>query len=102
MDEPVGQFFASLMRSRAAKRNDVPPSAARSEIPAPVQAAPPMPEPPIDVRRTAIPKRPTSDSHQPGEAAPPIAPWAQQFRSPQGLLGAIVAGEVLGPPKSLR
>jgi hypothetical protein len=91
MDEPVGQFFASLMRSRAAKRNDVP-----------VQAAPPMPEPPIDVRRTAIPKRPTSDSHQPGEAAPPIAPWAQQFRSPQGLLGAIVAGEVLGPPKSLR
>jgi hypothetical protein len=40
--------------------------------------------------------------HQPGEAAPPIAPWAQQFRSPQGLLGAIVAGEVLGPPKSLR
>jgi len=102
MDEPLGQLFASFMSSRAAKRNDVPPSAARSEISAPVEAAPPVAQPPIEVRRPALTKRPTSESHQPGETAPPIAPWAQQFRTAQGLLGAIVAGEVLGPPKSLR
>ena len=101
MDELLGQLFASLM-PRAAKRSYAPPSAVRSEVPSPVQAAPPMPEPPIDVRRPAISRRPIGESYQPGEVAPPIAPWAQQFRSPQGLLGAIVAGEVLGPPKALR
>lgn len=117
MDELLGQVFCSLRRSfgggsggsravdaRAATQRLVPPAtvAVFSPTPARATAAEPRAESPIDLRRPAIPKRPTSEPQPAGEAAPPIAPWAQQFRSPQGLLGAIVAGEVLGPPKALR
>ncbi len=116
MDELLGQLFAYFMRSlfggargsravaaRAAKRFIVPTATTNvfaDAPPAPVQAPSAVLESPIDVRRPTIPKRPKNEP--PAAEAPTLAPWAQQFRSPQGLLGAIVAGEVLGPPKSLR
>ena len=113
MDELFGALFAWIvqqMRGRAGRieRARAPRSAAPgSEVPSvphsnsPMQAARTPADMPVDVRRPSLPPR--AQTLTPVAAVPPNEPgWVTQFRSPQGLLGAIVASEVLGPPKSLR
>jgi len=113
MDELLGALFAYIVRqmrgrARRIERDFVPRSAAPvGTLPlpppsnSPMQAARPVADVPVEIRRP--PRPPRVEPHEPVTAALPVEPgWVTQFRTPQGLLGAIVASEVLGPPKSLR
>jgi len=105
MDELLGALFAYIVRQMRGRAR--PSAAPGSQFPTPPHSNSPMQAPrlaadgPVEIRRPPLPPR--VEPHAPVAAAPPLEPgWVTQFRTRQGLLGAIVASEVLGPPKSLR
>lgn len=91
-----------LARPPVGRGADSPAPGALRKVGVRDESRPPAaPEQPSPVPRPREPRQ-AAPSFAPEVTEAPVPAWAVQFRSPQGLLGAIVASEVLGPPKSLR